>query len=329
MDIMATDLSDKMSCDLSNLDLTFLDRSSIKVLMNKLSTADRVRVISALVEGCSIRSTVRMTGIAKKTIGKLIVDLGTVCAAYHDKHVRGIKAKRIQCDEIWSFVYSKQRNVPQAKQGQFGVGDVWTWTAIDADTKLMVSYMVGQRDVDYATEFMNDVADRLANRVQLTTDGLKCYMQAVEDVFVGEVDYAQLIKVYGKELGVPAGRYSPPVVTGCESHVISGTPEHKHVSTSFVERQNLTMRMSMRRFTRLTNGFSKKVENHAHAIAIHYMHYNFCRIHKTLRVTPAMEAGLSSHVWEIEELAALVEAEEQKAIDSGAHKRGKYQKNSK
>ena len=292
--------------------------------MNKLSTADRVRVIAALVEGCSIRSTVRMTGIAKKTITKLIVDLGTACAAYHDKHVRNVKSKRIQCDEIWSFVYAKQKNVPKAMEGQFGIGDVWTWTAIDADSKLMVSYMVGQRDVDYATAFMNDVSDRLANRVQLTTDGLKCYLQAVEDVFVGEVDYAQLVKVYGEVLGVPAGRYSPPVVTGCETHVIAGQPDQKHVLTSFVERQNLTMRMSMRRFTRLTNGFSKKVENHAHAIAIHYMHYNFCRIHKTLRVTPAMEAGLSSHVWEIEELAALVEVEEQKSISSGAMKRGKY-----
>jgi len=292
--------------------------------MNKLSTADRVRVIAALVEGCSIRSTVRMTGISKKTITKLIVDLGTACAAYHDKHVRNVKSKRIQCDEIWSFVYAKQKNVPKAMEGQFGVGDVWTWTAIDADSKLMVSYMVGQRDVDYATEFMNDVADRLANRVQLTTDGLKCYLQAIEDVFVGDVDYAQLVKVYGKELGVPAGRYSPPVVTGCETHVIAGQPEQKHVSTSFVERQNLTMRMSMRRFTRLTNGFSKKVENHAHAIAIHYMHYNYCRIHKTLRVTPAMEAGLSSHVLEIEELAELVETEEQNSILSGAMKRGKY-----
>ncbi len=292
--------------------------------MNKLGTADRVRVIAALVEGCSIRSTVRMTGIAKKTITKLIVDLGTACAAYHDKHVRNVKSKWIQCDEIWSFVYTKQKNVPAAMQRQFGVGDVWTWTAIDADSKLMVSYMVGPRDVDCATAFMNEVSDRLANRVQLTTDGLKCYLQAVEDVFVGDVDYAQLIKVYGKELGVPAGRYSPPVVTGCETHVIAGQPDQKHVSTSFVARQNLTMRMSMRWFTRLTNGFSKKVENHAHAIAIHCMHYNFCRIHKTLRVTPAMQAGLSSHVWEIEELAALVEAEEQKTISSGALKRGKY-----
>jgi IS1 family transposase len=296
------------------------------VSMKKLSTADRVQMISALVEGCSIRSTVRMTGIAKNTIVKLLADLGTVCADYHDQHVRGIKAKRIQCDEIWSFVGKKQRNVKKEELGTFGVGDCWTWTALDSDSKLMVSYMVGWRDAEYAHAFMNDVADRLATRVQLTTDGLRAYLDAVEDVFVGDVDYAQLVKIYGQEPGIPAGRYSPGYVKGCETHIISGAPERKHVSTSHVERQNLTIRMSMRRFTRLTNGFSKKVENHAHAIAIHYMHYNYCRIHQTLRVTPAMQAGLTDHVWEIEELVGLLEADEAKAIQNGAMKRGSYQK---
>jgi IS1 family transposase len=273
--------------------------------MNKLATADRVRVLAALVEGNSIRATVRMTGVAKNTIVKLLVDIGTACAAYHDKHVRNIKSNRIQCDEIWSFVGKKQKNVPQSQQGQFGVGDVWTWTALDADTKLMVSYAVGLRDAGYAHEFMQDLSERLANRVQLTTDGHKAYLDAVEEAFVGEVDYAMLVKIYGAERPGEA-RYSPAICTGCKPTAINGDPDRKHISTSYVERQNLTMRMSMRRFTRLTNGFSKKVENHAHAIALHYMNYNFCRIHQTLRVTPAMAAGLTDHVWELEEVVALI-----------------------
>jgi IS1 family transposase len=297
--------------------------------MKRLSNADRVRVVAALVEGCSIRATVRMTGAAKNTVIKLLVDLGTICADYHDRNVRNVKSKRIQCDEIWSFVGKKQRNVPAEKINEFGIGDVWTWTALDADSKLMVSYMVGWRDADYAKAFMHDVADRLANRVQLTTDGLRAYLDAVEDAFVGDVDFAQLVKIYGTEPGIPAGRYSPGCVKGCETHVIAGEPATKHVSTSYVERQNLTMRMSMRRFTRLTNAFSKKVENHAHAIAIHFMHYNFCRIHQTLRVTPAMQAGLSDHVWEIEELVGLLESDEAKMIANGAMKRGSYQKKPK
>lgn len=294
--------------------------------MKKLSNADRVRVVAALVEGCSIRATVRMTGVAKNTIVKLLEDLGTICADYHDTHVRNVKIKRIQCDEIWSFVGKKQRNVAPEAAGVFGIGDVWTWTAIDSDSKLMVSYMVGLRDAGYAKEFMRDVADRLANRVQLTTDGLKAYLDAVEDAFAGEVDYAQLVKIYGTEPGIPAGRYSPGYVKGCECQTVAGEPNGKHISTSHVERQNLTMRMSMRRFTRLTNGFSKKVENHAHAVAIHFMHYNFCRIHQTLRVTPAMQAGLADHVWEIEELVGLLEADEAKMIENGAMKRGAYRK---
>lgn len=294
--------------------------------MKQLSSDDRVRVVAALVEGCSIRATVRMTGVSKNTIIKLLEDLGTLCADYHDRHVRGVKAKRVQCDEIWSFVGMKQRNVPLERVADFTVGDVWTWTALDADSKLMISYMVGQREASYARAFMRDVSDRLANKVQLTTDGLKLYLDAVEDTFAGEIDYAQLIKQYGTDPGIPAGRYSPGYVKGCETKVIAGEPDVKHISTSYVERQNLTMRMHMRRFTRLTNGFSKKVENHAHAIAIHYMHYNYCRIHQTLRVTPAMQAGLSDHVWELDELVGLLEAEEAKMIANGAMKRGPYRK---
>lgn len=276
------------------------------VIMNKLSTADRVRVIAALVEGCSIRATVRMTGVAKNTIAKLLVELGAACKAYHDKHVRGLKSKRIQCDEIWAFVAMKQKNVPQARKGEFGVGDVWTWTALDSDSKLMVAYMVGSRDAGYATEFMHDVADRIDNRIQLTTDGHKAYLEAVEDAFGGDIDYAKLVKIYGAERPGEA-RYSPAVCMGAEKHQVSGDPDWRHVSTSHVERQNLTMRMGMRRFTRLTNAFSKKIENLEAAVALHYMHYNFCRIHQTLRVTPAMEAGIADHVWELEELVALLD----------------------
>jgi IS1 family transposase len=213
---------------------------------------------------------------------------------------------RIQCDEIWSFCYAKQKNVPDEMKGVFGYGDVWTWTALDADSKLIVSYMLGLRDGGYATEFMNDVAGRLANRVQLTTDGHKAYLDAVDDAFAGEVDYAQLVKVYGKEQAGP-GRYSPPVCIGANKEEICGTPDFRSISTSHVERQNLSMRMGMRRFTRLTNAHSKKLENHAHAIALYFMHYNYCKIHSTLRITPAMAAGLSKTVWEVEDLLKLID----------------------
>jgi len=295
------------------------------VSMKKLSRDDRVRVIAALVEGCSIRSTVRMTGVAKNTVVKLLIDMGQVCEAYHDRHVRNLKTRRVQADEIWCFVEMKQKNVPDERKGEFGVGDVWTWVAMDADSKLCVSYMIGLRDSGYATDFMRDVASRLATRVQLTTDGLHAYLDAVEDAFVGEIDYAQLIKVYGPDKA-GAGRYSPPACIGCESRDIAGIPERKHVSTSYVERQNLTVRMSMRRFTRLTNGFSKKAENLAANLALHYHYYNFCRVHQTLRVTPAMEAGIADHVWEIEEMVALLEAEEHGAVERGELKRGSYKK---
>ncbi len=276
------------------------------VSMNKLSTADRVRVVAALVEGCSIRATVRMTGVAKNTVTKLLVDLGTACARYHDEKVRGIAAKRVQVDEIWSFTYAKNANLPADKKGVEGYGDTWTWTAIDADTKLIISYLVGGRSAEYGYEFMMDVADRLANRVQLTSDGHSAYLWAVKDTFGKEIDYAQLIKIYGPDRAGKPGRYSPPVCIGADVKKISGNPDPAHVSTSYSERQNLTMRMAMRRFTRLTNGFSKKLENHAHSVALHFMHYNFCRVHQTLRVTPAMEAGLADHVWTLEELINLL-----------------------
>jgi IS1 family transposase len=257
-------------------------------------------VIAALVEGTSVNATVRMTGVAKNTILKLLADLGPACIDYQDKTLRNLTCKRIQCDEIWQFCYAKEKNVPEDKRGQFGYGDVWTWVAIDADTKLVPSFALGNRDLETATVFIEDLASRLANRVQLTTDGLAVYLSAIEGTFGADVDYAQLIKVYSASQ--EEVRYSPADCIGCGTRVVSGRPKPEHVSTSFVERQNLTMRMGMRRFTRLTNGFSKKVENHLHAIAIHFMHYNFCRVHKTLRVTPAMEAGIADHVWTIQEM---------------------------
>jgi IS1 family transposase len=277
--------------------------------MNKLSTEDRVRIVAALVEGNSIRATCRMTGAAKNTVVKLLADLGRACAAYHDRHVRGLRSKRIQCDEIWSFCYAKQKNVPERFQGLPGYGDMWTWTALDPDSKLIAGYLIGSRDAGTGFEFMQDLAGRLENRVQLTTDGHKAYLEAVEGAFGSHIDYAMLIKLYGSD---PEGekRYSPAECIGTRVETIQGAPKPEHISTSFVERQNLTMRMGMRRFTRLTNGFSKKAENLAHAIALHFMFYNFCRVHQTLRVTPAMEAGLSDHVWTLAELVGLLETQE-------------------
>lgn len=277
------------------------------VSMNKLASADRVRVLAGLVEGCSIRATVRMTGVAKNTIVKLLADIGTACAAYHDHHVRNIACERVQADEIWSFCYAKNPNVPADKRDQFGYGDVWTWTALDADSKLIVSYMIGTRDLGTGTEFMRDVRSRLANRVQLTTDGHRPYFLAVPDAFGDDVDFARLIKIYGKPEGFKSRKDVPDTCIGCTKDPQIGNPDPKHISTSFVERQNLSMRMGMRRFTRCTNAFSKKLENHCHAVALHFMHYNFCRVHQTLRVTPAMEAGLSDHVWGLEEVVALLD----------------------
>jgi IS1 family transposase len=273
--------------------------------MNKLDTAKRTQIVAALVEGCSIRSTVRMTGASKNTIAKLLVELGAACSEYLDKNLVNLNSKRIQCDEIWQYVGAKDKNVPESKRGQFGIGDVWTWVAIDADSKLICSWMVGKRDPGCATAFIQDLAGRLSNRVQLTTDGLKMYLKAVADSFGEDIDYAMLVKVYGKD-PTEEKRYSPAICTACEKHPKIGDPDPKHISTSYIERQNLTMRMSMRRFTRLTNAFSKKLENHIAAIALHCMYYNFVRIHQTLRVTPAMQAGIADHVWSIEEMIGLL-----------------------
>jgi IS1 family transposase len=281
--------------------------------MNCLSNEKRVQVISALVEGNSIRSTCRMTGASKGAVLRLLEELGTACAEYHDRHVRKLKVRRLQCDEIWSFVGSKAKNTSVEKKAE-GWGDTWTWTAIDADTKLCVSYLVGGRDSGWAHEFMQDCADRISNRVQITTDGHKAYLEAVENAFGADIDYAQLQKIYGAPSEQEQRRYSPARCIGADMKVVSGDPDPKHVSTSYVERQNLSMRMGMRRFTRLTNGFSKKAENHCHAIALYFMYYNFARVHQTLRVTPAMEAGLTDYVMSIEDICNLVAPK--KAVDS-------------
>jgi IS1 family transposase len=277
------------------------------VSMNKLDNKRRIQVIASLVEGNSIRATVRMTGVAKNTIVKLLEDIGTACLNYQDQAFNNLTCKRIQCDEIWSFVGAKAKNVPAEKQGEFGVGDVWTWVAIDADTKLVPCFHVGKRDAQAAYDFINDLAGRLVNRVQLSTDGYKPYLEAVESAFGIDIDYAMLVKLYGKSQDEV--RYSPAQCMGAEKRIITGEPKKAHISTSFVERQNLTMRMSMRRFTRLTNGFSKKIENHVHALSLHYMYYNFCRIHQTLRSTPAMRAGVTKHLWEISDIVALLDTD--------------------
>lgn len=283
-----------------------LDRYCILVSMRKLSTEERVRVISCLVEGNSIRSTVRMTGTAKNSIVRLLGLVGEACAEYQDRAFRRLTCKRIQCDEIWSFCYSKQKNIPEKLKGTFGIGDVWTWTGIDAESKLIPSWLVGDRDGATARRFMADLASRLAHRVQLTTDGHKVYLDAVEQAFGGDIDYAMLIKLYGSVPEKTETRYSPAKCIGTIQEEVCGAPLSSHVSTSYVERQNLTMRMSMRRFTRLTNAFSKKVENHAYAVALHFMHYNFVRIHQTLRCTPAMKAGVTARLWSIEDIVALL-----------------------
>jgi IS1 family transposase len=289
--------------------------------MNKLDREARSRILHMLCEGSSIRAVTRMTGASKNTVIKLMVDAGKACMAYHDEHVRNLKSERIQVDEIWSFVYSKQANAPNTKSRMEGRGDCWTWTALDADSKLMVTWYVGQRHGDAAYEFMCDLKERLANRVQLTSDGLRAYVDAVSGTFGDDIDYAQLVKLYGP---APGGqrRYSPPVCKGAIKNPIHGNPAEEHISTAYVERQNLNMRMHMRRFTRLTNAFSKKVENHALNVALFATYYNFVRIHKTLRVTPAMAAGVTDKLWEIGDIVALIEANESKLPT----KRGPYKK---
>jgi IS1 family transposase len=273
--------------------------------MKQLNTEQRVAILSAICEGVGINATCRMTGFAKNTVLKLLRDIGPACDRYHNEHVRNLKSKHVQCDEIWSFVHAKQKNVPEEKRG-FGVGDVWTWTALDADSKLIISYLVGLRDAGYAFEFMQDVASRLSNRVQMTTDGHRPYLEAVEDSFGIDIDYAQLVKIYGSEQPIGETRYSPAKCLGARPTTITGSPDPKHISTSYIERQNLTLRLMNRRFTRLTLGFSKKIENHVHALALYAFHYNFCKIHKTLRCTPAMEAGITGKLWEIRDIVGLL-----------------------
>lgn len=285
--------------------------------MNILPIEKRAQIIGLLVEGNSMRAVTRLVGCSINTVTKLLEDVGAACLAYQDATIRKIKSKRVQCDEIWSFCYSKERNVSPADKGVLGHGDAYTWTAIDADTKLAISWLVGRRDNAYAEAFIADLASRLAERIQLTTDGHGPYIGAVEKVFGGAIDYAMLVKIYeGQD---DERRYSPAGFVKAEKRRITGTPDINEVSTSYAERQNLTMRMSMRRFTRLTNGFSKKIENLEHAVSLHFMYYNFGRIHKTLRVTPAMEAGIADHVWTLEEIAALVP-------EPAAKKRGQYKK---
>jgi IS1 family transposase len=288
--------------------------------MNKLDLAKRAQVLTLLIEGMSLRATARAADVSYNTVCKLFADAGRVCGEYQDKALRDLPCKRLQLDEIWSFVYAKQKNVAGAKSAPQDAGDAWTWVAIDADTKLVPSWRVGDRTTDTAIEFVSDLSKRLRGRVQITTDGLKAYVEAIEGVFGADVDFAQLVKVYG-ETSEGQKRYSPAQCIGCYGKKIEGRPDARHVSTSFVERQNLTMRMSIRRFTRLTNAFSKKLENHALSVALHYMNYNFCRIHRTLRVTPAMAAGVTDRVWDMTDVAALIAAQEAPVAKRGPYKK--------
>lgn len=289
--------------------------------MNRLTPEKRAAVVACLVEGNSIRATVRMTGVAKNTVTKLLVDLGTVCSIYQDRVMRDLSCERIQCDEIWAFVYAKQRNVPPEKRGE--AGDVWTWVAMDPDSKLVPTFHIGPRDVASAITFTKDLAGRLRGRVQLTTDGYHAYLRAVPEAFGDDVDYAMLVKTYGSDTDPrkPERRYSPSVCIGSDPIPVNGDPQPQHISTSHVERLNLTMRMSMRRYTRLTNAFSKKVENLAAAVSLHFMHYNFCRVHQTLGTTPAVAAGVTDHVWKVHEIIDLLEAAE-----ATPTRRGRYAK---
>jgi IS1 family transposase len=281
------------------------------MVMNKLDSTTRAQVISCLIEGCSIRSTVRITGVAKKTVMRLLVEVGEVCLTYQDRVFRGLKCSRLQLDELWAFVYCKEKNVTAKIAAKNPTaGDVWLWTAIDADTKLVPSFTLGNRDGRSAKEFVNDLASRLASRVQITSDGLKCYVEAIEGAFGSDIDYAILVKLY--ESTQEETRYSPAVCVSCERKAMMGRPDPKHISTSYVERQNWTVRTNMRRYTRLSNGFSRKIENHLAAVALNYFAYNFIKIHSTLRCTPAMAAGVTDRLWSVEDLVALWESEEQR-----------------
>lgn len=289
--------------------------------MNKLARDDRARILHLLCEGSSIRAVERLTGVTKNAIIRLMIDAGKACGTYHDEHVRDVNTRRVQVDEIWSFTYAKQKNVRTAKAAPAGAGDTWSWTAIDADSKLILSWLVGGRDGEYALAFMDDLRGRLANRVQLTSDGHRAYLEAVEGAFGADIDYAQLIKIYGAAPESVKGRYSPAECIGARKERIEGSPDPAHVSTSYAERQNLTIRMHNRRFTRLTNAFSKKIENHAHSVALMMTYYNFVRMHKTLRMTPAMAAGVADRLWEIGDIVALVEAAETKPAKRGPYKK--------
>lgn len=290
--------------------------------MNKLPMHKRAMILNMLVEGMSMRSISRTVGVSINTVSKLLIEAGEACAAYHDETVRNVNAHRVQCDEIWSFVYAKDKNVKTAKAAPDGAGDVWTWTAIDADSKMILAYEVGDRSAATAIEFMDDLCARLANRVQLTTDGHKAYLEAVEGAFGGDIDYAMLIKLYGDLGGKTAERkYSPAECTGIKKRTIEGSPEKAHVSTSYVERQNLTMRMGMRRFTRLTNGFSKKLGNHLHMLSLYFVHYNFVRVHKSLRMTPAMAAGVSETLRDMEWIVGLIDARAPEPKPRGPYKK--------
>lgn len=285
--------------------------------MNKLTPKKRAQILHLLVEGNSLRATSRIADVSYNTVLKFFADAGRACAKYQDEALRNLSCKRVQVDEIWSFACAKQKNVPAAKATPTGAGDIWTWVAIGAQTKLVASWLVGSGEGDIAKEFISDLASRLAGRIQLTSDGHRPYLEAVEGAFGADIDYAMQQKIYGQ---APEAD-SPAECIGCETKVIEGKPDPKHISTSYVERKNLTMRMSMRRFTRLTNGFSKKVENYALSVALHYMHYNFCRIHKSLRVTPAMAAGVTDRLWTVADIVAIIEAEE-----GAPKKRGPYKK---
>ena len=274
--------------------------------MKQLTKEQRVAVIRCFVEGCSIRSTVRITGVAKNTIQKLTVDLGEACMTYQDETLRNLNCKRIECDEIWNLCYAKDKNLPDSMRGQPGVGSMWTWTAICAESKLIVSWLLGSRDAECGTVFMRDVASRLANRVQLTSDGLKSYLSAVDAAFAGDVDFSVLVKTYGKSPEAPESRYSPAICTGCKKEKVVGNPDPAFVSTSYVERQNLHIRMQNRRFTRLTNAFSKKAAMLEYSLAITFFYHNFVRVHQTLKMTPAMKAGVAMKKWGIEDMIDLI-----------------------
>jgi IS1 family transposase len=287
--------------------------------MNKLSRATRSQILHLLVEGNSMRAVSRISDVSINTVTKLLVDAGQVCSDYQDKALRNLLCHRLQLDEIWAFCYAKQRRVPFAKAAPEEAGDIWTWVAIDAETKLVPSWLVGDRSGDTSIRFVCDLSKRLANRIQITSDGHRAYLEAVEAGFGSDVDYAQLIKLYG-EVPHPAGRYSPAQIQGTKTYCCTGDPDPKHISTSYVERQNLTMRMSMRRFTRLTNAHSKKAENHAHMVSLHFMHYNFCRIHKTLRLTPSMAARVTERLWSVEDIVDLLDSAEGEPKKRGPYK---------